>query len=340
MKSPEPDALATGLVRIDSDGDVTWMNRSARDLLGPSAPPGSGDRRRIALPPTLDSWMRRVQRTGRPMRVPETQLAYGQPHIDISLQPDRGGVLIELHPVTERIRQREITDKADRNQAIALLSRRLAHELRNPLAGVRGAAQLIEARSDDAPTRRHAGMIQREVDRITALIEQFAGDGESHMATVNLHRIVDESVELIAAESRGQIRIDRDFDPSIPEIRADGDRLHQLFLNLLRNCVQAGARTIHLSTRIEHHSPLIDEPDRPAVRIDVDDDGRGVPEFLRDRLFLPLVSGRNEGSGFGLAIVQQIARAHGGLVEHEPLDSGSRFRIRLPLVPAAESTDE
>lgn len=141
----------------------------------------------------------------------------------------------------------------------------------------------------------------------------------------------------MVAERHGRLELIRDFDPSIPELMADADRLHQLVLNLVRNAVQSGAGRIRLVTRIEHDSPLVDRPARHAVRVEIEDDGQGVPETLRDRLFLPMVSGRDQGSGFGLAIVQQIARAHGGLVEYQPCPSGSAFIVRLPLLAAEET---
>lgn len=339
MKTVDPDELATGVIRVDSDGHLAWMNRSAADLLGPS---GSGRTHAVidAVSPALGEWTRRVSQTGRSLRVPEALIEVTGQRVDASFQLDGTDVLIELHTVTERVRQREITERADRQQAVALLSRRLAHELRNPLAGVRGGAQLIATHADDATTRRHAGMIQREVDRITALIEHFTEDGEKRVAAVNLHRVLDEAAELVLAESHDRVEVDKDFDTSIPELEADGGQLHQLFLNLMRNSAQAGAGRIRLVTRIEHQSPLLEEPNRHAVRIDIDDDGSGVSESLHDRLFLPLVSGRDQGSGFGLAIVQQIARAHRGLVEYLPLDPGSRFRVRLPLIPAGETIEE
>jgi len=258
--------------------------------------------------------------------------------VDAYLHPIDDSILIELHPLAERVRHREMAERADRQQALSLMTRRLAHELRNPLAGVRGAAQLIAARGSDETSGRHAAMIQREVDRITALIDRFADSGEHAMGPVNLNRVLAETAELVSAEQHGALRIERDFDPSIPEIQADEGQMHQLFLNLLRNSAQADATLICLATRIEHDSPMRDRPGGHAVRIDFDDNGAGVPQSLREKLFLPLVSGRDQGSGFGLAIVQQIARGHGGLVEYRPSERGSRFRLRIPLL-AAEAGD-
>jgi two-component system nitrogen regulation sensor histidine kinase GlnL len=330
----DPDELATGLVRVAADGTVEWCNRSAGALL---AAPGISPRQRPLeqLSPALADWVAQVRKQQRSLHAPEALLEDGATVVDAFLHPVGESVLIELHPIAERVRQREMAERADRQQALSIMTRRLAHELRNPLAGVRGAAQLIAARGSDEASGRHAAMIQREVDRITALIDRFAGNGERHSAPVNLHRVLGEAAELVAAEQHGGLRFERDFDPSIPELMADEGQMHQLFLNLLRNGAQAGAGTIRLTTRIEHNAPLLDRPGDHAIRIDIDDDGSGVPEALREKLFLPLVSGRDQGSGFGLAIVQQIARAHGGLVEYRPRPQGSRFRVRLPLQTGA-----
>lgn len=331
----DPDELATGLVRVDADGRVEWFNRSANALL---APPGANLKQGSIhqLSPGLGEWVRQVGLQRRSLHAPEALLEDGSTVVDAYLHPIDDSVLIELHPIAERVRQREMAERADRQQALSLMTRRLAHELRNPLAGVRGAAQLISARGSDETSSRHAAMIQREVDRITALIDRFAGNGERRNSPVNLHRVLAETAELVAAEQHGGLRIERDFDPSIPELMADEGQMHQLFLNLLRNGAQAGAKLIRLTTRIEHNSPALDRPGGHAARIDVDDDGSGVHEPLREKLFLPLVSGRDQGSGFGLAVVQQIARSHGGLVEYRPLETGSRFRVRLPLEVAAD----
>ncbi|QKK01593.1 MAG: hypothetical protein HND55_02350 [Pseudomonadota bacterium] len=335
----DPDDLATGLIHLGPSSEIVWANRAGADLLGLPANSAAGHAL-AGVDAQLGRWVERLGDGEQALHAPEITLACSSQVVDAFLHRNGDGAWIELHPVAERVVQRQRAERMDRQQAVALLSRHLAHELRNPLAGVRGAAQLIAARVDDATARRHAELIQREVDRITRLLERFATDNENRSGPVNLHQVLTESAELIAAEQGGALRVDRDFDPSIPPLAADDSQLHQLFVNLLRNAAQAGADHIILRSRIEHQSALVDPPSRHAVCIDIDDNGGGVPDVLRDRLFLPLVSGRDHGSGFGLAIVQQIARAHGGLVEHEALERGSRFRVRLPLVPAGVFGDD
>lgn len=339
MSAPDPDQIATGLLACDEHGRVEWANRAAGDLIG-HRPASLTGLALAQLSPLLSELEQRMRERNQPLQAVEIRLAAEGPAMDLHLQRMGPSSLIEMHPVAERIRQREMAERADRQQAISLLSRRLAHELRNPLAGVRGAAQLISTTSNDPTLSRHARLIQREVDRITGLIERFAGNDSRQREPVNLHQVLDEVAELIQAEHQGSLKLVRQYDPSIPELHSSSGQLHQLFLNLMRNSLQAGAQRIQLTTRIEHHSPLVDDPARHAVRIDVDDDGEGVADSLSDRLFLPLVTGRDQGSGFGLAVVQQIARAHGGLVEYLPLSPGSRFRVRLPLIPATGAADD
>jgi two-component system, NtrC family, nitrogen regulation sensor histidine kinase GlnL len=339
VNQPDPDQLAAGLIRTDRHDQVLWLNRAAADLFGGSRSSLQSTRMN-ELSPSLSQWCQRVCQQGRALRVAEARLERTGRIVDIVVHPIEQDLLIEIQPVAERIRQREMAERADRQQALTLLSRSLAHEIRNPLAGVRGAAQLIENATRDHTLERHAQMIQREVDRITGLIERFAGEDKKKRVAVNLHQVLDEAGELVLAEDQDGLSLDKRYDPSIPELESDPGQLHQLFLNLLRNSIQAGARTLVLTTRIEHDCPLMDDSCRHAVRIDVDDDGSGVPAALRDRLFLPLVSGRQQGSGFGLAVVQQIARRQGGLVEFIPLSSGSRFRVRLPLITAGATAHD
>ncbi len=335
MDMVDPDSLYTGILIIGTEGTIDRVNQAAADFLGRSPASLQGTSLEQA-DPALARWSQRLAQGHRSFQAPEASLSSTGQSTDAVFTRIEQGVLIELHPVAERLRQRQLANRADQQQAVHMLSRRLAHELRNPLAGVRAAAQLIGSQTSEPALQRHAEMIQREVDRITGLIERFAGEQNNAFAPVNLHRVLEETGELVVAERHGCLDLIKDFDPSIPQLMADGDRLHQLVLNLVRNAVQAEAGSIRLVTRIEHDSPMVDRPARHAVRIEVLDDGQGVPETLRDRLFLPLVSGRDQGSGFGLAIVQQIARAHGGLVEYLPRSPGSAFIVRLPLIAAEE----
>jgi two-component system nitrogen regulation sensor histidine kinase GlnL len=175
-------------------------------------------------------------------------------------------------------------------------------------------------------------MIMREVDRIDELIKSF-WQPAINRALFDIHHCLQEAAELLESEA-ADIRVQRDYDPSIPPISGDPSAFRQLFINLLRNAEQAGARNLLIKTRVEHGSALLEEGRGTVVRIDLEDDGEGVPVKLRPLLFLPMVSGRRAGTGLGLALVQQIAADHGGLVTFEPLEAhetGSRFSVHLPF---------
>lgn len=323
-------ALDVGIIELAGDGTAA-ANAAALDLLGASR--RAGKRADLNLPAAMEAWLDQAARARRAVFSAESQFPDrpAMPVMDVGIKPVDDGFVITLVPVAERVRQRERLDRADHQQTLARMLRGLAHELRNPLGGVKGAAQLIEQQAESSQIVRHAALIRREVDRITGLIEAFARGDEGETEAINIHCILDETCELIEAESRHRLDLVRDYDPSLPEVPAVATALSQLFVNLLRNALQAGASQVRLITRMAHDAPLAKPPRSCALRIDVEDDGPGVPEALRSRLFLPLVTGRAAGNGFGLAICQQIARRHGGLVEYQPLSPGSRFRVHLPL---------
>ncbi len=216
----------------------------------------------------------------------------------------------------------------------------LAHELRNPLAGMRGAAQLLARRVEGAEAAELTGLIRDEVDRLTALLERLVNPAPARpFVPVNLHAVL-ERVRLLAdAEAGWSLKIERDYDPSLPEVPGDLDRLVQALWNLVRNALESGAGTVWLRTRAERQLPIAGVTHRLVLRVDIVDDGRGVPDDLTERLFLPLVSGRAQGSGLGLPLAQQIAREHGGALSYRSRPGHTVFTLLLP-VPQAEGGGE
>jgi two-component system, NtrC family, nitrogen regulation sensor histidine kinase GlnL len=237
-------------------------------------------------------------------------------------------ILVEIHQLAP-----------ESNTAAARWSqtlRGLAHEVKNPLAGMRGAAQLLGRRVSDAESTQLAALIVNEADRLAALADRLLqARARADVAEVNLHAVTERARALIVAETAVRSMVECDYDPSLPALNGDADRLEQLVLNLLRNALQANAKHIQMRTRAERNVLIGDRPVRLAIRLDVVDDGDGVPESLRETLFLPMVSGRANGTGLGLALAQQIAHEHGGAIAHDGITGRTVFTLLLPL----ENTD-
>jgi len=245
--------------------------------------------------------------------------------IDVTASECDAGVLLEMHAQNPH-------DTTQAPTQISQTLRGLAHEVKNPLAGLRGAAQLLRRRVADSDQQRLADLIIAEADRLGALTDRLLHPaGKPHLAMVNLHEVAERARALIANEADPALRLDRDYDPSLPTLRGDADRLLQLLLNLLRNALQAGATRIQLHTRAEHAAVLNGQSARLALRLDVIDDGTGVPELLRETLFAPLVSGRVDGTGLGLALAREIAIEHGGQLDFRSRPGHTVFRLLLPV---------
>lgn len=245
--------------------------------------------------------------------------------VDVTATDCDAGMLLEMHAQNPQ----------DAMQAPAQISqslRGLAHEVKNPLAGLRGAAQLLHRRTAEPDQQRLAELIIAEADRLGALTDRLLHpSGKPHLATVNLHEVAERARALMAIEAAPEIRLERDYDPSLPVFRGDADRLLQLLLNLLRNALQAGATRIRLRTRAENGVIVNGQAVRLALRLDVIDNGAGVPEPLRETLFVPLVSGRANGTGLGLALAREIAIEHGGQLDFRSRPGHTAFCLLLPM---------
>ncbi len=220
-------------------------------------------------------------------------------------------------------------------EALSATLKGLAHEVRNPLAGIKGAAQLLARRIHDSDERRYVEVIESETSRLSDLVERLLDPKpERALSSVNVHEILERVRLLAEADAAWSARIVRDYDPSLPNIIGDQDRLAQSVWNLVRNALQASASEVRLRTRIEHGVSLGERLYRLAMRIDVVDNGSGVPEDLTAQIFLPLVSGRAEGTGLGLALTQEIVREHGGALSFRSRPGYTVFTLMLPLEAA------
>jgi len=223
------------------------------------------------------------------------------------------------------------------------MSAMLAHEIKNPLSGIRGAAQLLEQRVD-AQTRPLAGLICEEVDRIAALIDRmgvFSGEQEDKMAPINVHEILEYVRQLAVTGFGRHVRFREQYDPSLPPVFGNRDGLIQIFLNIIKNAVEAcnpenGIITISTSYQVGLRRGDKDSVNNYSPRrlvISVQDNGAGIPDEIRENLFTPFVSGKKNGTGLGLAIVARLVSEHQGFIEYSSDNHGTIFSVSLPLAP-------
>ena len=326
------DSLSTAVVELDELGCVRGMNSAAEHCLATGRERVHGWQFRDigGIPNELSEAVSATAKEQRSRHISECRLAGGL--FDCTIQPIMGqGMLLELHDLKWQQQQSKIQQREVQTGMMDMIRRNLGHEIRNPLGGIRGAAQMMAAELAGRELGSLAELIMREVDRVDELLERF-GQSELDCQPVDIHFVLQETTELLRLESAESVKIIQNYDPSIPKILADTSALRQVFLNLLRNAFQAGATEIEIRSRVDYDISLLQPGMGRVVRLDIKDNGCGVPESLRGMLFLPLVTGRRDGTGLGLALAQQIAAAHKGLLTYAPLDPGSRFTLRLPLL--------
>ncbi|TCT25119.1 two-component system sensor histidine kinase NtrB [Thermomonas haemolytica] len=334
------DTLGTPLLRLDAGGAVVfanlamarWLGVGQRRLLGLHAAALEQDGQQLAagLARGLQAPLR-LRRLG--LALPGAAPAQ---FADVWLSPAEDGLWLEAHPVDEFPGE----DPAQLlPAALAASLKGLAHELRNPLLGIKGAAQLL-ARRMDAEGRELTAIIESEVGRLSALVDQLLSPAPPRpFAPVNIHAVLERVLRLAESDAGWAVQLQRDYDPSLPEFLADGDRLSQAVWNLVRNAIEAGAGHVSLRTRAEHGARIGSAPPTLALRLEVVDDGRGVPPELAEHLLLPLVSGRADGTGLGLALAQQVAREHRGALTWRSRPGHTVFTLLLPLGSETEQAD-
>ncbi|MDR2214381.1 MAG: PAS domain-containing protein [Nevskiaceae bacterium] len=334
------DTLSVGVAVLDGQLRLIYLNAAAQDLMAVSAKQAQGrvfgdlfaDAGELTL--LLNRSLARLEICA----WHEISLS-DQIVVDLIVTPlDKGAegvhLLVELIDATRRQRIFRNSDMLERIDGSRLMIRQLAHEVKNPLGGLRGAAQLLERELSDPALREYTAVIIAEADRLSALVDAMAGSSQpARKALLNVHELCEHVMALLRAEAPQGMRIERDYDPSVPEALFDRDQVVQALLNVARNAMQAAGAQGHvtLRTRIRHGANIGAMRHRLAVVIEVEDNGQGVPPELARSLFLPLVTGRPNGTGIGLAVAQDLIARNGGIIEYTSQPGFTVFRLILPL---------
>lgn len=255
-------------------------------------------------------------------------------------------LLLEVHPRDRLLRITKEEAQLSKQETTKMLVRGLAHEIKNPLGGIRGAAQLLARELPNDGLRDYTNVIIEEADRLRNLVDRMLGSNKlPSLAMTNIHEVLERVCSLVEAETQGGITLVRDYDPSLPDVLIDREQMIQAVLNIVRNAMQAisGQNELRLG-RITLRSRAVRQftighvRHRLVARVEIIDNGPGIPAELQDTLFYPMVSGRPDGTGLGLAITQNIISQHQGLIECESHPGHTAFSIYLPLEQGANAS--
>lgn len=339
--------LTTAVLLLDGSLRVRWLNPAAEALLAVSLGRVQG-----ARPECLEGVTGEVAEVLTKARVEfhpftqrEAQLRLTSGDIvtvDFTVTPlSDDELLLEIEPRDRLLRISREEALIARQETIKVLSRGLAHEVKNPLGGIRGAAQLLERDLPDPQLTEFTRIIVEEVDRLRDLVDRMLGPNQPERhAPLNIHRVLERVRTLMLAE-HPQVTVMRDYDPSLPEPVGDEAQLIQAVLNVARNAVEAMSESaapapcLTLRTRARRQFTLGAERHRLVCEVAIIDNGPGIPAGLRETLFYPMVSGRAEGSGLGLSIAQSILHQHQGLIECDSIPGRTEFRLLMPLETSA-----
>lgn len=338
-------SLSAAIVCVDHELKLRFINQSAEVLLEVSGSRGCGHTISELLHNSteLESVMYDALQTGQPYTRRRGQLDLASGHsvtVDYAITPisenEWPQLLIEFYPLDRYLRIDRDESLRDHQEITRQMIRGLAHEIKNPLGGIRGSAQLLARELTDSNQQEYTDIIIAETDRLTALVDRLLGPRNApHPSMTNIHELLERVRKLIELESGGRIEMCRDYDPSIPEINVDRELMLQAFLNIARNAMQCLAETespcIKITTRTERQFTIGSTRHRNVITIDILDNGPGIPEPLKDHLFYPMISGRPDGTGLGLSLAQSIIHQHSGIIEANSEPGKTVFTIIIPL---------
>lgn len=342
------DALATAVLVFDSELRLVSINPAGEMLLASSARKVTGLslNELIADGEEFSRVLSDTLRSRHPFTARSVRLQLFGGHaltVDCAVTPlsdiSRGALLVELSQIDRLLRLAREGMTRDRQVANRAVLRGLAHEIKNPLGGLRGAAQLLEREFADPALKEYTQIIIHEADRLRNLVDRMIGPAQPYRREpINIHLVLERVRRLVLAEHPNGLQFECDFDPSLPELTGDPEQLIQATLNIVRNAVQAlqGSGAIALRTRIERNFTIGGKRHRLIVRVEIEDHGPGIPPDLQEHIFYPMVTGRPDGTGLGLSISQDIVQRHGGLIECTSRPGHTVFTLYLP-VEATES---
>ena len=340
------DALSTGIIMLDAQLCAIYANVAAQDLLAFSLNSARGRPFGDFLHDSngLTAILRRALETGEGIADRElTVRPAGAPRdarsLDVTITPLEGQItgthlLLELADTTQKRRISRENDLLARLDGSRLMIKQLAHEIKNPLGGLRGAAQLLERELHGADLKEYTQVIIGEADRLAALVDSMAGPNRApQKSQLNVHEICEHVYHLVRAEAPPGVMVDRDYDPSLPNATLDRNQIIQALLNVARNALQAlgNSGRIVLRTRALSGVSIGSKRYRLVASVQIEDTGPGVPDNLRSSIFYPLVTGRSNGTGLGLAVAQELVTRNGGLIEFESEPGRTVFTLLLPL---------
>jgi len=338
---PTFEHLATAIILLEGESHIAYLNPAAENLFALSSKSLIGHSVQHVFTHTeqLAAAMQHALINNASYIEHDLMLGippHGKLHLRCTATPLQLNkhLLLEFHTIDRPLKLAREEQMLDQTQANRLLLRNLAHEIKNPLGGIRGAAQLLEHELEKPGLREYTQVVIQETDRLVSLMEKLLTPQlQPNFTPLNIHEVLERVRSLVLAEFSENLTIQRDYDISLPVLMGDKEQLIQTILNLVRNAVQSmqGQGKIVLRTRISRQVTLMKKRHRLAVMVQVIDDGPGVPLHLYDKIFYPLVSGRDNGHGLGLSLAQDFVSQHEGSIEFDSEPGRTCFTVMLPL---------